>query len=207
MERGELPNDALARDMQRLTRLQVSFLSRQANGAWKLQASTLQDEERQALLRDVAADHFAGSGSEVNSVSADESLTRVVAMPAREAESVIAVLQEPLSAALEPFRRLQRQLLLISLLAVFVSIVASVLISRSIARPVRELARVARRIAAGPPVAIRLAKRSLYANEDLDLREALQIETMAQNICFETEDATEGIRAFGEKRAPVFKGR
>jgi len=42
---------------------------------------------------------------------------------------------------------------------------------------------------------LRLAKRSIYANADLDLRDALQVETMAQN------------RAFGEKRAPVFKGR
>ncbi|PYM73180.1 MAG: hypothetical protein DME10_10780 [Candidatus Rokuibacteriota bacterium] len=66
---------------------------------------------------------------------------------------------------------------------------------------------LARRIAAGPPVAIRLAKQSLYANADLDLQGALHMETMAQNICFETEDATEGIRAFVEKRAPVFRGR
>jgi len=66
---------------------------------------------------------------------------------------------------------------------------------------------LARRIAAGPPMAIRLAKGSLYGNAERDLPTALERETFAQNICFETEDAAEGIRAFGEKRPPVFRGR
>jgi len=66
---------------------------------------------------------------------------------------------------------------------------------------------LARKIAAGPPVAIRLAKRALYHSEESDLRGALEFETFAQNVCSETEDAREGIKAFVEKRAPQFKGR
>ncbi len=66
---------------------------------------------------------------------------------------------------------------------------------------------LAQKLAAGPPVAIRLAKRALYHSEAADLRAALEFETFAQNVCFETEDAREGIRAFVEKRAPLFRGR
>jgi enoyl-CoA hydratase/carnithine racemase len=61
--------------------------------------------------------------------------------------------------------------------------------------------------AAGPPIAIRLAKRAMYRAMDSSLREALEFETYAQNICRDTEDAKEGIRAFVEKRNPDFTGR
>ena len=66
--------------------------------------------------------------------------------------------------------------------------------------------KLARKIAAGPPVAIQIAKRSIYHNQDVDLRAALEFENFAQNVCRETEDAKEGIRAFVEKRAAVFRG-
>ncbi len=60
--------------------------------------------------------------------------------------------------------------------------------------------------AAGPPVAIRLAKRAMYKGLETSLKEALEYETYAQNICSATQDAKEGIAAFVEKRDPVFKG-
>jgi len=66
---------------------------------------------------------------------------------------------------------------------------------------------LAQKIAAGPPIAIRLAKRALYHNQDADLRAALEFETFAQNVCRDTEDAREGIRAFVDKRPPRFQGR
>lgn len=70
-----------------------------------------------------------------------------------------------------------------------------------------EAYKLAGRIAAGPPVAIRLAKRAIYHNQDVDLRSGLEFETYAQGICRETEDSKEGVKAFVEKRAPVFRGK
>jgi 2-(1,2-epoxy-1,2-dihydrophenyl)acetyl-CoA isomerase len=70
-----------------------------------------------------------------------------------------------------------------------------------------ETQKLARKIADGPPVAIQLAKRAIYHSQDADLRAGLEFETFAQGICRETEDSKEGVKAFVEKRAPVFRGK
>jgi diguanylate cyclase (GGDEF)-like protein len=142
-------DDALARELGKLTGLQVSFASRGADDEWRLQASTLPSDEREALARDFAADRFSLTDNEGNAAFRDGAVTRVLPLSTEAYANVVAVLQQPIAEALEPFRRLQHQLLLVSLFAVGVSILASVLIARGIARPVRELANVARRIAGG----------------------------------------------------------
>jgi 2-(1,2-epoxy-1,2-dihydrophenyl)acetyl-CoA isomerase len=66
---------------------------------------------------------------------------------------------------------------------------------------------LARRIAGGPSVAIDLIKKGVYKGVTGDLEGQLDFETLAQRICFQTEDFKEGITSFLEKRPPRFKGR
>ncbi|RJS50050.1 enoyl-CoA hydratase/isomerase family protein [Bacillus sp. PK3_68] len=64
----------------------------------------------------------------------------------------------------------------------------------------------ARKLAAGPPVAMTLSKRMLAVSPDTDLTTILKQEYASIKICFETKDVQEGVRAFTEKRKPVFRG-
>jgi len=65
----------------------------------------------------------------------------------------------------------------------------------------------AAKLAAGPPLAIRAVKQTLFGAEKEALKRALEAEVVHQMQCFASNDCLEGIHAFFEKRPPVFKGR
>jgi len=66
---------------------------------------------------------------------------------------------------------------------------------------------LARRIANGPPIALRLAKMQLYKGLEMDLETAMQVAAACETITLTSEDHKEGVAAFGEKRPPQYKGR
>jgi 2-(1,2-epoxy-1,2-dihydrophenyl)acetyl-CoA isomerase len=66
---------------------------------------------------------------------------------------------------------------------------------------------LAMKIMQGPPVAIRAVKRAIFGREKKKLAEALEREVQEQIHCYLSEDCSEGIRAFFEKRQPKFQGK
>ncbi len=72
---------------------------------------------------------------------------------------------------------------------------------------VQEGMEIARTLAANAPISLRLIKQVLNQSYDLDLEAVMQLETDGMLECFASEDMQEGVRAFLEKRAPIYKGK
>jgi enoyl-CoA hydratase/carnithine racemase len=65
----------------------------------------------------------------------------------------------------------------------------------------------AKRLAAGPPIAIRMIKRAVYQSMRTDMRTALDLISSHMGVITQTEDSREAFRAFREKREPHFIGK
>jgi len=66
---------------------------------------------------------------------------------------------------------------------------------------------IAKKIAAKPQLAVRAAKEAVLKSANLPLDEGLEFERKSFFVLFSSEDKTEGMKAFIEKRKPVFKGK
>jgi len=69
-----------------------------------------------------------------------------------------------------------------------------------------EVAKLAARLAAGPPIAHAWTKRAIHRSLGVDMDGEFEFEIFAQVQCIQTEDHHEGVRAFQEKRRPEFRG-
>ncbi|HVJ26245.1 MAG TPA: enoyl-CoA hydratase-related protein [Vicinamibacterales bacterium] len=88
--------------------------------------------------------------------------------------------------------------------ALEIGLVTAVMPASQLQVRARELAK---KILRQGPLAARLAKLSLNASARVDLDSGLLIETLAQAICYASEDKEEGTAAFLEKRKPKFTGK
>jgi enoyl-CoA hydratase len=70
-----------------------------------------------------------------------------------------------------------------------------------------EAYKLAAEIARLSPIAVRLAKEAVLRVFETSLEEGLQFERKNFYLAFASEDQTEGMQAFIEKRPPAFKGR
>jgi enoyl-CoA hydratase/carnithine racemase len=70
-----------------------------------------------------------------------------------------------------------------------------------------EAMRLAKALGANPPIAFAQAKGMMHASFDIDYTSFLSLEGKVQALLTGTQDFTEGILAFMEKRKPDFIGR
>jgi enoyl-CoA hydratase/carnithine racemase len=66
---------------------------------------------------------------------------------------------------------------------------------------------IARKMVANAPLSLAAIKESSIMGAAMDLERRVAFAQMKRDVILHTEDAQEGVKAFAEKRAPVWKGR
>ena len=74
-------------------------------------------------------------------------------------------------------------------------------------RLMEEARALAGEVASNPPLAVRATRKLLYEGDDAALAAAMRRESEANDLLSATDDAREAVRAFLEKRLPVYRGR
>ncbi len=70
-----------------------------------------------------------------------------------------------------------------------------------------ETMELARTLADGPPIGLKMTKRGILRGSTHSLEEYLEFERLAYQNCYFSEDSKEARKAFLEKRPPKFQGR
>ena len=137
---GFTVDDALARELQQLTNLDVTFVKESSGEAPVLAASTLPEGVRRHLISALTSAVWAGNGIAVIKIEGKDYVSVMESRGAAQAAAFRVILQRSLATALQPFNRLQAILLALAAGGLGISLIGGVLIARTVTKPVRELA-------------------------------------------------------------------
>ena len=142
-------DDRVAKELNELTGLEVTFASRMGDAGWKLHASTLAVALRASLLATLTGESGLSSRVHDLEIAGDEYETRVTRLESRPETSIVAILQKPLEVGLAPFRAISSSFFWLTLAGLTMLVAGSLVIARSITRPVHRLAEAANRVQQG----------------------------------------------------------
>jgi len=139
----------LAAELGSLTALEVSFATWQQSEGWHVAASTMRREARERLLGVLRQTVPESAARSIPILSADDFVTSASTLALSRDGEVVAILQRSLGEATARFNKLRMILLALAALSLAGTIVGSVMIARSISRPVTALVAFARKLERG----------------------------------------------------------
>jgi diguanylate cyclase (GGDEF)-like protein len=139
----------LATDMRALSSLHVSVLTRDRNGKWFPDASTLPEATTASLLRQLHdLPEHAPAFPQMRLGDADFSM-HITPLARESGMSSVVVLQRSIDEAVAPYRELQITLLMLTAIGIAIAAAGSYVTARRITEPLRQLSEIAKQFGRG----------------------------------------------------------
>jgi len=135
--------------LQQLTKLEVSFLSKSAGSSWKTTATTLHTPAAQQLISNSMAAVDSKLQNREVMIEGSTYGTRYISIFSNPDQSLYAVLQGSIDEASAPYKNLQRTLLILTILSALLFAISILYLAKRITEPITDLVLVAKKLEDG----------------------------------------------------------
>ena len=139
----------LVEELKQLTQTDVSLLQITYPDQHTLLTSSLSDAVSQTLLMALSYTDWQHLDSTLLTLNQNRYISSTINLASNEQLSIIVVLQKSLDKELIPFHRLQWILLAIALISLLLAFLGSLLVARSVSKPIKKLAAGVREVGKG----------------------------------------------------------
>ncbi len=139
----------LANDMKELSALEVTILARDGAGHWKPVESTVAPAAASAMATDMQAARPGEAHTLDVDIAGSKYSARLVDIGSDGERGAAVMLARSIEDATAEYARLERRLVLLTIIGIIIAAVTSVLTAKRIAQPLRQLAGIARRLERG----------------------------------------------------------